>query len=86
MFNSIFFAAERAFLEISIPIPKDLFSSLIKLIRIQPDPVPISNKVILLFLNILTSFSTINSVSGLGINIPLSISNFLLQNSFSLRI
>ena len=39
-----------------------------------------------LSLFISTNFSTINSVSGLGIKVFLLTRNFLLQNSFSLRI
>ena len=67
-FKAFFLAVKIAFLEISTPIPLEFFRPLNKLIIIQPDPVPISNILILeclFFINFILS-STIPSVSGLG--------------------
>ena len=53
----------------------------------QPVPVPISKiRTPEFFLKIFTTFSTISSVSGLGIKVFLSTRKFLLQNSFSFNI
>ena len=46
-----------------------IFNSLNMLNNIQPVPVPISKINIFFFLKIFIIFSTINSVSGLGINV-----------------
>ena len=83
---SFFIAVKIAFLEISIPIPLESFNWLNKLITIQPVPVPISKIVIFFPSYTFNILSTNNSVSGLGISVPLLTLNFLLQNSFSSRI
>ena len=70
-----------ALVEISIPIPLDLFNSCNNEIIIHPEPVPTSKINGLRPSKYLANFSTKISVSGLGIKTPLSILSFMLQNS-----
>ena len=50
--------------------------------KTQPEPVPISKILTLLFLKNLTTLYINNSVSGLGISVEEFTKKFSLQNSF----
>ena len=70
-----------AFAEISIPIPVDDFNSFNIESNMQPDPVPISNILILLSLKKSNTLYINSSVSGLGISVEWLTIKSWLQNS-----
>ena len=75
----------KHFLLKSIPVPRKFSLSFKIDTIIQPEPTPIS-KILILYLCLLNfnTFSTTNSVSGLGINVSFVIKNSEFQKDFFL--